>query len=69
MTEKIPVCPDCDTAALFPRSGKHTGESGWMCSDCKELKTSVVYRDRRGEYGYAPGTLAHKLAHMSADDV
>lgn len=69
MTEKIPVCPDCDSARLFPRSGRHTGESGWKCDACGELKQTVAYRDRRGDFGFAPGTLAHKLANMSADEL
>jgi hypothetical protein len=68
MSDKIPVCPDCDSAALFPRSGRHTGESGWMCSECDELKEQVAYRDRKGGFGYAKGTSAAKLWEMDPSD-
>jgi transposase-like protein len=69
MTRKIPVCPDCDSSRIFPRSGRHNGKPGWNCDNCEELKDHVTYRTPRTNGGLASGTLAHKLANMDPEDI
>ena len=69
MTQKIPVCPDCDSARLYARSGRHNGESGWRCDECGEIKDRIAYRERKGDYGFSPDTLAHELWKMDPDEV
>jgi len=69
MSQKIPVCPDCDSYRVFPRSGRHNGQPGWKCEICDELKTTVAYRDRKTEYTAGKGTLARKLMDMDPEDI
>jgi len=69
MSRKIAVCPDCDSASIFPRSGRHNGKPGWKCTDCDELKDTVRYRDRKMPHMAGKGTLARKLMDMDAEDL
>jgi len=69
MSEKIPVCPDCDSSRIFPRSGRHNGQPGWQCDSCDELKDMVTYRSRKTPHNAASGTLARKLLDMDPEDI
>ena len=69
MTAKIPVCPDCDSAKIFPRSGRHNGEPGWKCDECGEMKDMVAYRDRKMPHTASKNTLARKLMDMDPEDI
>jgi len=69
MSRKIPVCPDCDSARLYARSGRHNGKPGWRCDECGEIKDTIAYRERKCDYGFSPETLAGKLAQMDPDEL
>jgi len=69
MSKKIAVCPDCDSASIFPRSGRHNGKPGWKCSDCNELKDTVRYRNRKTPHHAGKGTLARKLMDLDPEDI
>jgi transposase-like protein len=69
MTRKIPVCPDCDSSNIYPRSGRHNGKPGYKCDDCRELKDMVVYREAKTGYALQKDTLAYRLANMDPEDV
>ena len=69
MSDEIPVCPECDSSRIFPRSGRHNGRKGWKCDDCVEMYDEPAYRERYQQAGMDSGTLAYKLMHMDASEV
>ena len=34
-----------------------------------EIKDTIAYRERKGDYGFSPETLAGKLAQMDPDEL
>ena len=69
MTDEIPVCPECDSSRIFPRSGRHNGRKGWKCDDCREMYDHFVYREPYMTSGLDRSSLAYKLTQLDPSEV
>jgi ribosomal protein L37AE/L43A len=69
MTDEIAACPDCDSADIHYRTGKHNGRPGWKCENCKAMVEKPIYRTPHRVAGIDTSSLAYKLQQMSADEV
>jgi hypothetical protein len=69
VSNEIPVCPECDSSRIFPRSGRHNGRKGWKCDICVEMYDEPAYRERYRPTGFDKGSLPYKLLHTDPSEV
>jgi hypothetical protein len=66
----IPVCPECDSAAIYQRTGRNVpAEVAYHCEDCYADFDEPARRERFVQPRLGSDSLAQRLDRMDPDDL